>query len=219
MAMFLVHMKLHFPPETSADFIAARYAAEAEAAQPYLNSGEMTRVFRVPGRRDHWALWDVADAQTIHDAYTNFPMFAWMDVDVIPLCTNPNDPGTPAGNLPNMPMTYPVLRTYLDAAKDAGANTGPENGLVLCPGVSIHDHPGTDRGRQLHFMVDGQKLAELGPVTDEGERETGPGYVDFLAEWQGKPVLHRKWEARIRQDNGILHPDYDAALAAPRARF
>lgn len=216
---FLVHMQLHFPPETPADFITEHYAAEAEAAKPYLTSGEMARVWRVPGKRDHWAIWDVKDAQALHAAYTNFPMFPWMNVDVIPLCTNPNDPGVPATECPDVPMTYPVLRKMLDAAKAFGDNTALENGRELCPGVSIHDHPGTDRNRQLHFMVDGQKVAELGPVTDEGEKEIGPGYVDFLAEWLGKPVSHAKWVARIKADNQLLHPDYDAALNAPRARF
>jgi muconolactone D-isomerase len=216
---FLVHMQLHFPPETPANFITEHYAAEAEAAKPYLASGEMARVWRVPGRRDHWAVWDVKDAQALHAAYTNFPMFPWMNVEVIPLCTNPNDPGYPATDRPDLKMNYPTLRTMLDQAKKIGTNIALENGLELVSGVSIHDHPGSDRGRQLHFMVDGQKVAELGPLNDEGESGVGPGYVDFLAEWQGRPVSHAKWVARIRQDNKLLHPDYNTALNAPRARF
>jgi hypothetical protein len=118
-----------------------------------------------------------------------------------------------------VPMTYAVLRTMLDQAKNDHQNTAMEHGLLLCPGVSIHDHPGSDRGRQIHFMVDGQKIAELGPLNDEGESGVGPGYVDFLAEWQGRPVRHDKWIARLKADNNLLHPDYSTALNAPRARF
>lgn len=224
MPMFLVRMDLKFPadfppfavPESAVEGL---YADEAKSAKPYLESGQMSRVFRVPGTRNHVALWDVADVQVIHDAYTRFPMFPWMTVTVEPLCTNPNDPGTPASDLPDVKMSYYVLRTMLDRAKTDPSNLhGVENGLELVPGVSIHDHPGTDRGRQIHFMVDGQKLCELGPRKDEGEA-IGAGYIDFLAEWFGKPVRHAQWEARIKADNNLLHPGYNAALAAPRARF
>lgn len=221
--MFLVRMDLKLPPEFTPMRIANLYQQEAEAAKPYLDSGEFARCFRVPGTRNHIALWDVKDAQTIHDAYTSFPMFPWMTVTVEALTENPNDPGTPARDLPGQSMSYTPLRARLDQAKADGTNTGLENGLMLTSEVSIHDHPGAERGRQLHFMVnDGtgwQKVAELGPPTDEGEKGVGPGYVDFLAEWQGRPVLHSKWVARIREDNRLLHPDYASALAAPRARF
>lgn len=226
MPMFLVRMDLKFPAQYPsageetwvAERITDLYAAEARAAKPYLDSGQMSRVFRVPGTRNHIALWDVPGVQVIHDAYTSFPMFPWMTVKIEALCTNPNDPGTPAADLPNVKMTYRDLRIILDGAKRSGENKAMEHGYELVPGVSIHDHPGTDRGRQIHFMVDGQKLCELGPVDNEGEG-IGPGYVDFLAEWFGKPVRHAQWEARIKADNGLLHPGYSAALAAPRARF
>jgi hypothetical protein len=72
----------------------------------------------------------------------------------------------------------------------------------------------------VHDDVHGwQKVAELGPWSDEGEAGVQPGYIDFLAEWDGRPVLHQQWQARIRQDNHVLHPDYATALHGPRARF
>jgi muconolactone D-isomerase len=215
---FLVHMQLHLPSGLTEAEQADLYKREAEAARPFFDSGEFERVWREPGTRNHWALWDVDDVQAIHDAYIAFPMFPWMTIAMHPLCVNVNDPGYPAQERPDVQMNYPFLRTLLDQAKNAGTNGAMENGLELCPGVSIHDHPGTDRARQIHFMVDGQKLAELGPYSDEGEG-IAPGYVDFLARWMGRPVRHTKWEMRLRMDNQLLHPDYASALAAKRARF
>lgn len=221
MPEFLVHFEITLPvdlPDTEREKV---YAAEKEACGPYFAEGTFKRVWRVPGCRSHVALWDAPDADYIHQAYESFPMYQrnWGRVTRMqPLAVNPNDPGQPSTERPDVPMTYPYLRTLLDQAKNSGTNGAMEHGLELCPGVSIHDHPGTDRGRQLHFMVDGQKLAELGPLSDEGEDGVGPNYVDFLARWQGRPVRHAQWEARIRRDNDLLHPDYEAALAAQRHR-
>jgi muconolactone delta-isomerase len=221
MPEFLVHFEITLPPGLPELERERIYKKEEKAAAPFFANGTFARCFREAGTRNHWAIWDAPDADYIHRAYETFPLFTlnWGRASIIPLAVNPNDPGVPATECPDVPMTYPVLRKMLDAAKAFGDNTALENGRELCPGVSIHDHPGTDRNRQLHFMVDGQKVAELGPVTDEGEKEIGPGYVDFLAEWLGKPVSHAKWVARIKADNQLLHPDYDTALNAPRARF
>lgn len=216
---FLVHMKLRLPSDWPLERQNDIYAEEAESARRYLDSGQFAHVWREPGTRNHYAIWDVADVQTVHDAYSNFPMFPWMTVAVTPLCRNGNSPDQPAMEQPGVSMTYPVLRMMLDAAHRSGIADAMEGGLELCPGVSVHDHPGSDRGRQLHFMVDGVKVAELGPETAEGESGVGPGYVDLLQEWQGKPVRHKRWQQRILADNGLLHADYSAALAAPRARF
>jgi muconolactone D-isomerase len=223
MSMFLVHMELKLPPNLTPAQEHVLYKSEAKMAKPYLDSGEFARVWREPATRNHWALWDVPDVEVIHRAYTSFPMYPWMTVTVHPLCVNTNDPREPARDLPGIKMTYGALRYLLDDAKAHGKNNGLEDGLMLSPTVSIHDHPNADRGRQLHFMVnDGsgwQKIAELGPALDEGEKGVGPGYVDFIAEWQGRPVLHQKWKARIMEDNRLLHPDYQTALNAPRARY
>lgn len=219
MPEFLVHFEINLPVGLSEIAREHIYAEEAKAAQPFFDNGTFTRVWREPGQRHHWAVWNAPDADYVHRAYEKFPMFRlnYGRATVYPLAVNPNDPGEPAGERPDLKMDYPTLRRLLDEAKAARTDTAMEHGLLLAPGVSVHDHPGTDRGRQLHFMVDGQKLAELGPLNDEGE-DIGPGYVDFLAEWFGKPVIHRKWEARIRRDNNLVHGDYAAAFAAPRTR-
>lgn len=219
MPEFLVHFEITLPPGLPESERERVYAEEAQAAQPFFDNRTFTRVWREPGTRNHWAVWDAPDADYVHRAYETFPMYLlnWGRATVTALAVNPNDPGEPAADRPDLKMTYPVLRRLLDESRAAHTDTATENGLELCPGVSIHDHPGTDRGRQIHFMVNGQKLAELGPVKDEGEG-IGPGYVDFLAEWFGQPVIHDKWRTRLEADNNLVHGDYASAFAAPRTR-
>lgn len=219
MPEFLVYATITIPPGTDEAERLRVYDEEAAVAREFMDIGAFVRCWRVPGTRNHWALWNAPDPDYIHCAYETFPMFRlhWLRAEIHPLAVNPNDPGLPATDLPAMKMTYPVLRAHLDQIRAIGGATAMEHGVPLTNDVSIHDHPGTDRARQIHFMVGGQKLAELGPLDNEGE-QIAPGYVDFLAEWMGKPVIHRQWEARLRLDNGLVHQDYAAALAAARVR-
>jgi muconolactone D-isomerase len=226
MAMFLVRMNLKLDPDFLPAYVEKLYANEAKAAEPYLASGQMARVFRVPGTRNHVALWDVADAQMIHDAYTSFPMFPWMTVSVEPLCVSPNDPGNPATDHPDLKMTWRDLNAYYTAHLTGQPVTSPERQehgegetVMLTDTVSIHKHPHSDEPEEFHFMAGNVKVAEIGPDTNEHHEMKAPGYVSFVAEWESAPIGFYRWKARIAADNKVLHPDYDTALAAPRARF
>ena len=221
MGTFLVHMELNLPPGTTPERERELYDAEAETARPYLDSGMFARCWREPGTRNHWALWDVPDAEVIHCAYTSFPMFPWMTIKVIPLCVNPNDPGEPARDLPELRMTWAGLNEHYRAhrAEQHVSAIGEGGSVDLTEHVSIHKHPHGSTPEEIHFMVDGQKLCEIGPDVNLNGEPKAAKYIDFLAEWEGKPVSHRKWEARIRQDNRLLHPDYATALASARGRF
>jgi len=222
---FLVHMELRLPARITDGMITNLYASEARAAKPYLDSGQMARVWREPGTRNHYALWDVADVQAVHDAYTSFPMFPWMTVHVTPLCVNENDPGTPARERPDLKMTWACLSAYYDSqpghepepgSPQAGRHEGKT--VMLTDTVSIHMHAGAFP-REIHFMCGDVKVAELGPDENLHGEPKAPRYVDILAEWDGSPVQWRKWKARVLADNKTLHPDYETALRGPRARF
>lgn len=230
MAMFLVRMNLKLP--AARDLVKddqwekEMYAAEAEAARPYLESGEFARVFRVPGTRNHIALWDVADVQAIHDAYTSFPFFPWMDVHVEPLCVNPNDPGYPAQDRPDLTMTWADLNRFYTEHLTGHQVLSPERQehgegetVMLTDTVSIHKHPHSGEPEEFHFMVGDVKVAEIGPDKNEHHEMKAPAYVSFVAEWEGAPIGFYQWKARIAADNRVLHPNYETALAAPRARF
>lgn len=224
MPEFLVHMELKLPSNLGDTWYRDVYEQEALAAKPYLESGQFARVWREPGTRNHYAIWDVADVQTVHDAYTNFPMFPWMTVTVTALCTNPNDPGTPAAERPDLKMTWASLNEFYNAEpglplSDNAKAHGEGKTVMITDKVSVHKHPGSPFPEEFHVMHGDVKIAELGPDENRYDEPKAPRYVDILAEWDGVPVGWQKWKARILADNKVLHPDYETALRGPRARF
>jgi hypothetical protein len=88
----------------------------------------------------------------------------------------------------------------------------------IVPGVTVHDHPASGRPSELHFMVGGQKIAEIGPHSPAESGDVGPDYIDLLAQWAGRPVAHQEWKNRLLADNGLLYPDYGSAAGARRHR-
>jgi muconolactone delta-isomerase len=221
---FLVSMDITFPAGMPLGEIRALLAEEAQAAKPYLDSGEFARAWRTYGEHEgshgHMALWDVPDRFYLLDAYLGFPLVHkgyTANLRFQPLMVNPNDPET----LPGLPvrLTFAELRRWLDEHGSASSVAGEGTSAEIAPGVSIHDHPHSGRPRELHFMVGGQKIAEIGPETESLQSENvAPGYIDFLAEWEGKPVHHEAWKQRILRDNGLVHDSYQDAVSAPRVR-
>lgn len=222
MAEWLVEMEFHFPGLWTHDTMQEHYTEEAHRASQLAETGLFKRVWRVPGRRGHISLWEAPDADVLHRALESWPMFMFMSITVKPLAINHNDPGGVAEGYPDVQFTYPVLRSILD---DHHAHS-EDTGYVLPGGddtISIHDHPGTDRSRQIHVMCKNldetwQKIAEIGPpVLDPNSHESViPGYIDFLVEWDKRPVRHVQWQRRIERDNNLLNLNYEEALTHPR---
>lgn len=110
-----------------------------------------------------------------------------------------------------MALTYANLRALLDSGQRTlppAANEGEAAELV--PGhVTIHDHPHSGRPLEIHFMVDGQKIAEFGPPegTEGVDTDVAPGYIDFLGQWMGQPVHHVDWKNLIMADNDMTPHD------------
>ena len=112
--------------------------------------------------------------------------------------------------LNNVPFTYGWFRSFLD--RNGEASEVPGEGQVAevysgNPVLEVHDHPHSGRSVQIHVMVGPRghlvKIAELGPSVPSGE-EVAPGYIDILAQWDGKPVRHYEWKDRILMDNGLM---------------
>ena len=98
-------------------------------------------------------------------------------------------------------LTYEYLRAQLDSGHH-----------ILTEGVEIHDHPVSSRPLEIHFMVEGQKVAEFGPPGGPGEiegAEIAPGYIDFMGMWMHQPVGHVDWKNRIMSDNGLIPHERD----------
>ena len=140
--------------------------------------------------------------------------------------------------LGSFPLTFANLRRFLDVTGKPANQMGEGMTAEVIPGVlAVHDHPQSGRPRELHVMIADpaglpdrgdataseasrahwQKIAEIGPP-DGDAGEVGPGYINFLAEWAGRPVHHEEWKRRILADNNLLHDSYEAAVAAPRVK-
>lgn len=202
---------------------------EAAACKPFMDAGLFVRAWRTYGDHDtdhgHAALWRADDITVVDDAYRTFPLVKTtrLDYKITPLMTNPNDPGSPATELDMIPMTWFTLNQVITAGGAEHA-TAPEHGVWIVPKVvSVHKHPESEDPEQIHFMVHDpdtgaqQKVAELGPPSGDAEHRA-PGYIDFLAQWAGRPVLHSRWVERIRRDNDLEYGSYPEAVEAARHR-
>ena len=92
---FIVHLQVNWPPENDPAELDRLVKAEHERAVELANAGILRRLWRIPGRRANWGLWEAPDATAIHDAVTSLPMWPYLDVTVHPLGAHPNDPGKP----------------------------------------------------------------------------------------------------------------------------
>lgn len=72
-------------------------ARERAIGERYLDNGALRRIWRLPGRRASLSLWNVADADELHDLLAGFPLFPWMDIDVTPLARHYLDAGDRSG--------------------------------------------------------------------------------------------------------------------------
>src|SRR5271156_5101522 len=126
MPEFLAKFTITLPPTLTEGERVALYRRESEAAEPYFANGMFVRCWRVPGTRDHWALWEAPDVNAVHEAYESFPMFVanYGRAEVIALAINPNDPVFKASKaIPadfTLPLTYKRLRRRLDSNGSPG---------------------------------------------------------------------------------------------------
>ncbi len=88
---FLVSIEISLLPGGAVDS-ARLYAAEAARARELAAKGIIRRLWRVPGRRANWGLWEAKDATTLHQAISSLPLYPYMDVEVRPLARHASDP-------------------------------------------------------------------------------------------------------------------------------
>lgn len=225
---FMVMMDIRFPANMTLEARRELLSREAAAAAPYLDSGEFARVWRTWGSHEgdhgHLALWDAQSENVVRLAYASFPLVKLHYGTVrriFALEVNPNDRTTPA--VSPFPLTYDNLYPWLtDHGKWSDVQQEGLTAEVVKDQLWVHDHPHSGRPRELHVMCPGeggwQKIAEIGPVTKGDGEDVAPGYIDLLAEWDGRPVDHDNWKNALLRDNGLLHGSHEAAKNAPRIR-
>jgi len=65
---------------------------EAARSRELAKEGILLRLWRVPGQRENWGIWNADDADRLHDALSSLPLFRYLTITVHPLASHPNDP-------------------------------------------------------------------------------------------------------------------------------
>lgn len=91
---FLVRGRQHLPHDMDPASRQRVIAAEGERAEQLIREGLLRRIWRVPGERGSWTLWEAPDATALHAALESLPLYPWYDLTVHPLAQHPRDPAT-----------------------------------------------------------------------------------------------------------------------------
>lgn len=94
---FLVRIVINWPPDGDAVELARLQAAERERAKALAAEGRIRRMWRTPGQRANWGIWEASDATQLHAAISSLPFFPYLAVEVHPLAAHPSDPERPGG--------------------------------------------------------------------------------------------------------------------------
>ena len=89
---FLVHITFSWPAGITPEEQQRLTAAEAVRARELATEGRLKRLWRIPGQRANWGIWNAADATELHAALSSLPMYPHLVATVHPLAAHPNDP-------------------------------------------------------------------------------------------------------------------------------
>ena len=88
--LFKVEMTVNIPSSLPAAEVEAIKAKEKAYSQRLQREGKWPHIWRVVGQYANVSIFDVADAQTLHDLLSTLPLFPYMDVQVTALCRHPS---------------------------------------------------------------------------------------------------------------------------------
>lgn len=89
---FLVRIDQDIPPDIDPAHLASVKAAEALRGRELVDEGKLCRIWRIPGRRAAYVLYEVDSPDELHDILSSLPLFPWMDIEVTALSSHALDP-------------------------------------------------------------------------------------------------------------------------------
>jgi muconolactone D-isomerase len=90
---FLVHITISWPPGITPEEQQRLIETEAVRARQLAAEGRVKRLWRIPGQKANWGIWNAADATELHASLSSLPMWPHIHAEVHPLAAHPNDPG------------------------------------------------------------------------------------------------------------------------------
>lgn len=88
--LFHVTMNVRLPHDMPREKADDLKATERAIAQQLQRDGKWRHLWRVAGRYANVSVFDVRDAQELHDILSSLPLFPYMDVAVTALCRHPS---------------------------------------------------------------------------------------------------------------------------------
>ena len=88
--LFQVHMKVKIPhnlDQKIADEIKAR---EKDYSQRLQREGKWRHIWRIAGLYENISIFDVKDAQELHDLLMGLPLYPYMEMGIQALCRHPS---------------------------------------------------------------------------------------------------------------------------------
>ena len=70
---YLVHITFTWPPGITPEEQQRLIAAEHTRARELAATGNLERLWRIPGQRANWGIWHAADATELHAAIASLP--------------------------------------------------------------------------------------------------------------------------------------------------
>lgn len=88
--LFHVRMKVNIPLNLDPVFVAETKKKEKELSQQLQREGKWKHIWRVAGLYENVSIFDVKDAEELHNIMMSLPLYPYMDVEVAALCTHPS---------------------------------------------------------------------------------------------------------------------------------
>jgi muconolactone D-isomerase len=88
--LFHVTMHVDIPRDLDPDVRADTIVREKAYSQRLQREGKWPHIWRVVGRYSNVSIFDVESTDELHSILWNLPLFAYMTVEVTPLCPHPS---------------------------------------------------------------------------------------------------------------------------------
>lgn len=88
--LFHVRMTVKLPTDMPAEQAAQLKADERELAQRLQREGTWRHLWRIAGLYANVSVFDVPDAQALHDTLMQLPLYPYMEIEVTALCRHPS---------------------------------------------------------------------------------------------------------------------------------
>lgn len=88
--LFMVRMTVKLPHDLPAADATRLKQAEKELAQELQRQGTWRHLWRIAGLYANVSIFDVADAQALHDTLLQLPLYPYMEIKVTALCRHPS---------------------------------------------------------------------------------------------------------------------------------